>query len=103
MLFRSAYALQHDFAKIQIPDDFVQFSKKLKYLHTHKVLEKTRYDCFLNCAKERNAKLHSAMWNLDEFSRNDSLKVLKLAREMDSLVRRQKAKMKNKPNNQNHE
>ena len=65
----------------------VPFSKKLGYLLDHDDIDNRCYDNWLNCSGERNMKLHTAMWNLDEFQQNDCEKVIEHARTADKLRR----------------
>jgi len=53
-------------------------------------LKEQEYQECVNEISKRNEKVHAAMWNLNEFSSEDTEKVISIARKVDNLARRLK-------------
>lgn len=88
----AAYLLLQDLLQHERPavSKHTAFAKKIKALNSSGFIQITDCNLYLACAYERNRKLHAAMWNLNEFSTDDCLKVIKFARAADNLSRKLK-------------
>jgi hypothetical protein len=84
------FSMAKDAAGEQRPTSFETFAKKLKYLRKGGILTAGFVERCLNCANERNSKLHAAMWQLDAFRAGDSRGVIDLARAADAECRKAK-------------
>ena len=86
----ASYLLLLDYMEKERPavGKHIPFGDKLKALREGGVVELIDVEEYRNCAKDRNGKLHAAMWNLDAFTDGDCATVIKLARKADKLSRK---------------
>ena len=84
-----AFMLLRDLQKQERPSasKFIPLGDKIKELTKNGHIEQTDGHLYLACARDRNSKLHAAMWNLNEFSSDDCHRVIKLARKADKVGR----------------
>ena len=73
-----------------------RFSQRLKYLLSHQDIDQITRNNWMQCANDRNEKLHAAMWNIDEFSKADAENVLRHARLADKARKAQQRKIRGK-------
>ena len=90
----ASYYLLHDKLQKKRPTKFKAFNKKLKFLLENHYINKQEYKSIQKAAKERNKKLHAAMWNLNEFSEDDCQRLIPLVRHLDKISRKIKKELK---------
>lgn len=66
-----------------IAKENTSFGAKVSYLARNNELTADLRDECLRLARERNKKLHAAMWRLDEFQSGDSNRIVNAARHAD--------------------
>lgn len=75
------------------PKGFGTYYKKLKYLLNQGDINNEIYNEFIECANDRNNKIHEAMRNLEEFKEEDCKRIIKCARKADKLRNEQRKKI----------
>ena len=70
-----------------------QFKDKLKALARHGVIGVEEKECWLALAYDRNAKLHAAMWNLDEFQVEDIARLCDTSNRASNLRKAQRRQL----------
>ena len=90
VMYATRYQLQEK-RSLSLPQlHMTTFSRKVIYLLKQGYITSVERADWLKCATDRNRKLHSAMWNLDEFTRADAETVLQHVRAADRLRKAQK-------------
>jgi hypothetical protein len=82
------YMLAHEAKGLRKPTGFKRLFAKLEFLRSHEIIDCNQEKEWKEIANIRNQKLHSAMWNLDEFSKKDCQQIISQARIVDKLTRK---------------
>jgi len=90
----ASYSLLHDHMQITEPPGFTPFKKKLKFILNNQYIKQKEYKRITKFVKERNKKIHAAMWNLHEFTEEDCKNIIPLIRQLDKISKKIKKALK---------
>lgn len=72
------------------PSGYIPISAKIRHIYERGDISENVRDKWLEEAKNRNHKIHQAMWNIEAFKSKDCDRVIGYAREADKLRSKQK-------------